>query len=204
MPNANAQSHKVPTKIVVTNITQKAGGAGYFLDPGEGYGNKIIGPGRSMTFDCPGGHMPDILQVWGNAVTVHDASNGVEILGSGGGELSPGLVSPVREMAGERDLDPDNEDFLNDEEPSLDEAIDANMPNRLAGHSPNERGGPIAGDLRQQSSRTKVSLGTRTDEVVGGELSPIPGDRPRDLDNSQQYTIKAPRANHVGGIVGKK
>lgn len=190
--------HKVPTKILVTNVSQKFGGAGMFLDPGEAYGNKILGPGRSMHLDCPGGVLPDLLQIWGKNVAVYDASNGMEVLGHVSGELTPGIVAPLREMAGQIDGDPKKgEFFLDEEEPDLDGAIDAVMPSHMAG--------PISGDLRQQSGpRAKVSLGSRSDEVVGGELSPIPGDRPRDLDNSQQYTIKAPRAQHVGGIVGKK
>lgn len=199
MPNINAGSpRKTVTKILVTNTSQKRGGAGLFLDPGEAYGNKIIGPGRSMTFDCPGGHLPDILQVWGDNVSVYDALSGSEVLGASDGELTPGVVSPVREMAGAYDGDPKHDDFLlEEEEPDFADAREAVLTSQMAG--------PIAGDLRQQSApRAKVSLGSRSDEVVGGELSPIPGDRPRDLDNSQQYTIKAPRAQHVGGIIGKK
>jgi hypothetical protein len=203
MNASKAPRAKIPAKIMVTNITHKNGGAGVFLDPGEVYGNKILGPGRSMTFDCVGGVLPDVLEVWGNMVAVYDAEKGTEVLGAGGGELTPGTVSPVREMAGAVDGDPKDDDFLEDEEPNLDSAIDAVMP---GGQMPAERTGPISGDLRQQAPppRARVSLGSRSDEVIGAELSPIPGDRPRDLDNSQQYTIKAPRANHVGGIIGKK
>lgn len=192
---------QVPAKILVTNISQKRGGAGLFLDPGEAYGNKILGPGRSMQFDCVGGVLPEILHVWGDNVAVYDASSGSEVLGPSNGDLTPGVVSPVREMAGALDGDPKNDDFLYEEEPDFSDAREAVMPSHLAG----ERTAPISGDLRQQSApRAKVSLGTRNDEVVGGELSPIPGDRPRDLDNSQQYTIKAPRTQHVGGVIGKK
>lgn len=197
-----AEQPKPPTKIVVTNISNQRGGAGLFLDPGEDYGNRIIGPGRSMTFDCPGGVLPDILHVWGNNVVVHNALDGMEIGAPAGGELSPGMVSPVREMAGALDGDPKRDDFLDEEEPDFADAVDAIMPSQMA----SERVGPISGDLRQQSggARAKVSLGSRSDEVVGGQLSPIPGDTPRDLDNSQQYTIKAPRTQHVGSIIGKK
>lgn len=196
---------KIPAKIMVTNITQKFGGAGEFLDPGEKYGNRILGPGRSMQLDCPGGVLPEVLEVWGRRVSVHDATTGIEVLGTSG-ELTPGSVSPVREMAGDVDGDPKKDDFLEDEEPNMDEmehALEARMPGTFGG----ERTGAISGDLRQQSGpgqRARVSLGSRNEEVVGGEISPIPGDRPRDLDNSAQYTIKAPRAQHVGGIIGKK
>lgn len=205
--NALGEKPKVPAKILVTNISQRHGGAGLFLDPGEAFGNRILGPGRSMTFDCPGGVLPDLLQIWGKNVAIYDASSGIEVLSPSNGELSPGLVAPVREMAAAIDGDPKRDDFLDDELPGLDEmknAQDAVMPGLVAGQSPRELRGPIAGDLRQQAPRAKVSLGTRNDEIVGGELSPIPGDRPRDLDNSAQYTIKAPRAQHVGGVIGKK
>lgn len=181
-----------PTKVLVTNITQKNGGAGYFLDPGEAYGNKLIGPNRSMTVDCPGGHIPEFVQTWGDAVTVHDASTGDLMAGPAAGEISPATLSPVREMTGSQD-----DDFLNDEgDFDLNDARDAFMP---------EQSRPISGDLSQMSKpRARVSLGTRSDEVVGGEISPIPGDRPRSLDDSEKYTVRAPRSHAVGAVIGKK
>lgn len=202
--DAAGTPRKIPAKILVTNVSQKRGGAGKFLDPGESYGNKVIGPGRSMTFDCPGGVLPDVIQIWGADCAVYDASNGVEVFGHAGGEITPGSVAPVREMAATYDGDPKSDSFLDEEEPDLDGAVDAIMPSHLVGQSPRERTGPISGDLRQQQVRAKVSIGKRSDEVIGGELSPIPGDRPHDLDNSAQYTIKAPRVQHVGSVIGKK
>jgi hypothetical protein len=180
------------TKVLVTNVTQRNGGAGFFLDPGEKYGNKLLGPGRSMYFDCVGGHMPDFISHWGDAITVHDATSGDVLVGPASGELTPKAVSPVREMTGTDD------DFL-DEEPSLDEAQEAFMPHRLT----EESTAPIRGDISQMSKpRAKVSLGSRGDETIGASLSPIPGDIPRDLDDSSKYTIKAPRSHAVGAVIG--
>ena len=41
--DAAGTPRKIPAKILVTNVSQKRGGAGKFLDPGESYGNKVIG-----------------------------------------------------------------------------------------------------------------------------------------------------------------
>lgn len=198
---SDAQEAKKPavTKILVTNVTQRNGSAGHFLDPGEAFGNKLLGPGRSMYFDCVNGHLPDIIERWGDAVTVHDAASGDALSGPVAHEISRGVVSPVREMTGTQDGVED--DFMDGEELNLDDAVQAVIPSRLT----DERTAPIAGSLRQQQApRARVSLGSRNEEVIGGEISPIPGDRPRNLDDTERFTVKAPRSHAVGAVIGKK
>jgi hypothetical protein len=183
------EARKRLEKVVVTNVSNRKGGAGRFLDPGKDHGNRLFGVGRSMTFDCPGGILPEMIKTWGDDCTVHDALDGTEVLGTVNGELTPAKLTPAHELQ--------NREFMEDEEPNLKDAVDAALPKNSFG--------PIAGDLRQQvHPRVKITEGHQDDEVIGGELSPIPGDRPRDLDNSQQYTVRAPRGQHVGGIIGKK
>lgn len=194
-----AEEFKALTKIRVTNITRNKNSAGKFLDPGTEHGNKLIAPGRSILFDCPGGHIPECVQSWKDKdfVSIHNAVDGELISGPIGGEISPGLVSPLREASGTQDFHGSDENDLFDEEPNLNDAMEAAMPSRL----PFENTKPIKGDLRQGAH---VSLGSR-DEGSSGDLgrSPIPGETPRDLDNTAAFTVKAPRSHAVGQIVGK-
>jgi len=198
-----SEENKRPTKIRVTNITRNPGAC--FLDPGEKYGNKLIAPGHSMFFDCPNGNYPECTDAWiqNKQVRIEDANSGTLLSGAPiSGEITPGLVSPVRPMSGSRDddMDPFGEDDIN-----LDDAREAVLPGQLAGHSPVENRAPMRPDTRQMQGNARVSLGTRDEgNVVAGELSPIPGDRPRSVDESDKFTIKAPRSHSVGAVIGKR
>lgn len=189
---------KAPTKVRVTNITKRAGGPGHFLDPGDKFGNRMIAPGHSMLFECKDGHVPDCVDEWlaTNSVMVEDAMNGNLIAGPVSGEISPGQISPVREMTGADDDD----DLFGENDIDLNEAREAQFPgNDII----TENTDPIRGNISQQR-RARVSLGSR-DEGSGGQgLSPIPGDIPRSVDESDQFTIKAPRSHSIGTVIGKK
>jgi hypothetical protein len=189
------------TKIRVTNVSRRGGGAGRFLDPGEKYGNKLIGPGYSMIFDIPDGVMPDVLEVWGKDAAVHNASSGELLAGPIAGELSPAQLTPARAASASED-DP----FGNEEDDiDLTDARDAFLPgNRQPQNEPMRA---ITPDTRQhsgQAQRAKITLGTRDEEHVGQDISPIPGDRPRSVDDSDKFTVKAPRSHAVGSVIGKK
>lgn len=183
------------TKIRVTNITrQTQGGNGKILDPGDKFGNRLISSGHSMTFDCIDGVMPDCVSDWleKNFVRVHNASDGTLVAGPSNGEITATSITPAREVVAskfDKNLD-DEENF------DLDDALEATLPDEITK--------PISGDLRQQSvpkTRARVSLGTREEKSSGSDLSPIPGDRPRSVDDSEQFTIKAPRSHAVGSVV---
>lgn len=187
-----------PVKIKVVNTTKRLGGVGHFLDPGETFGNKIIGPGYSMLFDCPGGAYPGCVEDWldKGSVVVYDAVSGDVVDGAPlAGDVTRGVIAPVREMNGYQDDDLFGEDDLD-----LGAAREASMPEQTT-----ENTMPIQGELAQQHHpRTRVTRGRLDEEIVGGEISPIPGDRPRSVDDSEKFTVKAPRASHVGGVIGKR
>lgn len=196
----------LPSKLKVTNITRKLGGAGKFLDPGSDFGNVLIAPGKSMLFTAIDGTVPPQIQYWVEKgyVSVHNAATGDLLHGEiASGEITPGNISPVREATAPS-LEKSDIDALFDEEPDLNDALEAVMPEGIEGT------GPIKGDIRQLSQppiqRAKVSMGRREEEVIGGELSPIPGDRPRNLDDTEKFTVRAPRSHAVGGVIssGKK
>ena len=134
------------SKIRVTNITRShGGGMGRFLDPGEEFKNKLIAPGHSMLFDCPGGMQPDCIEHWKQQgwITIHNAETGGVLSGPVSGEITPGILNPVRPATGHMD------DDLFDAEPDLNDAREATIENTS----------PIKGDISQ--SRARVSLGTR-------------------------------------------
>lgn len=181
------------TKIRVTNITKgREGGRGMFLDPGEKYGNKLIAPGHTMLFDTPNGSLPECVETWKERgfISVHDANTAELLAGPLSGEISPGILNPVRPATKSQD-----ESHLDDNDPFGEDLMDFDS----AKEAILEHTAPVD----QSPHRIKVSLGRSEEEVIGGEISPIPGDRPRDLDGGTA-TIKAPRSHAVGAVIGKK
>jgi hypothetical protein len=195
------------TKIRVTNITRQKYPAGQFLDPGKTFGNKLISPGRAMIFDCPDGHIPDIVAQWAEEgkVAIHNAMDGAVIMGPIGGEITPGTVAPVHQVT-RKSLEQHDIDELFNEEPDLADALEATMPEGL----PFEKTRAMSPDTRQMQTplqnSARVSLGKRDEgsQVQHTEISPIPGDRPRSIDDSDKFTIKAPRSHAVGSVIGKR
>lgn len=188
---------ETPTKIRVTNITKNPGRR--FLDPGDKYGNRIIAPGHSMFFDTPDGTYPECIQPWieQNWVKIEDAKSGSLLSAPVSGELTPGLVSPIREMRSSDEHDDFGEDI------DLEDAREAILPGHLAGKSPIESTSPMVPDTRQQ--RAKVTTALRDEQVPASQgFSPIPGDTPRSVDESDKFTIKAPRSHAVGSVIGKR
>lgn len=185
--------------IRVTNITNRNAPAGEMLDMGEDFKGVVIAPGRSKILRPPGGQVPDFLMDWvaRGKVVIHDGSSG-DSLGSGaeyGTDLTPKRVAPVREANGEQDLD--NNEIDGEPDLSEEEAVEAAMP----------RAGAVLGRMQgtEQAPRARVELGmsegTGADEVIGGELTPLPGERPRDIDNAQNFTVKAGRQRGPGAVI---
>jgi hypothetical protein len=174
----------------VTNITHQTNPPGFFLDPGETFGNRILGATKSMLVEYQH-ELPDIFQEWAKKhwVTIHDAKDGSVLAGPIAGEITPGAVSPVREMSGADDLE--------DDEPDLADAREAVLTRATPGHAPDTR-------QVQEQPKVRVTLGTETESHSVLGMSPIPGDRPRSIDDSEKFTIKAPRSQGVGGVLGGK
>lgn len=58
---------------------------------------------------------------------------------------------------------------------------------------------PANGELQPTAQGAKVSLSL--EDQGNAEHSPIPGDKPRSIDNSDQFTVKAPRTQGVGAVI---
>lgn len=131
-------------------------------------------------------HVDELLETWVTRgwVKLNQADTG-ELL-SKPSELAITAGTKINEVAVSQL--PQSDDSL-DEEIDFDpsNAREAAMP---AGHM---------GDISQQSSPpigARVSLGSESDGGANIGLSPIPGDRPRSVDDAEAFTVKAPR--HVG------
>lgn len=178
----------------VVNVTHQKTPRGHFLDFGE-KANKILGAGKQTVIQAESYEMlPDFVHDWvatGQA-KVFNATGGEQLSGSVSGEITPASLNPAREVRGEEF--PDVDDFTEDE-PDLSTALDAALPH--------EQGGAISQSTAQMASpKAKVSLGLETESYQANDgLSPIPGDRPRSVDNSDAFTVRAKGGKHVGGVI---
>lgn len=179
-------------KIRVTNISNLVmPPRGIALD----YGGRIISCGRSETLSVDA--IDSLLEMWIEKrwARVQNAEDGTQL----GTQPESDMVGGPKfaEVAKEQiDQTPESEadEFEMDFDPTV--AQEAQMPSGSENHK------PIAGDLAQTQGRAKVSLGTETENLShSGGLSPIPGDRPRPVDEADKFTVRAPRQQGVGGVI---
>lgn len=174
----------------VVNITNHVRPPGHFLDSGKENGDRLIGVGKSITIQAQSAdHLPEYVRSWLDKGYVRVYKSDGTLLESAppmAGELSPGSVGPIREMSAEV-----YDNGFYEDEPDLSAAVPAAMPERMA---------PIIQSTAQSSpsSRVRVSLGSENEGVPAGEISPIPGDRPRSVDDSDKFSVKAQRGAHLG------
>lgn len=171
----------------VVNVTNQIQAPGFFLDFGE-KASKILGAGKHTVLQAENyDTLPEFIHEWVDKgyAKVYSAADNTQISGTVSGEITPSQVSPVREMSGE-DL-PHLDDFMEDE-PDLEVAREAALP--------------ISQSTAQMRPKARVSLGQESENYSAQDgLSPIPGDRPVAVDNSEAFTIKAKGGRHVGGVI---
>lgn len=185
--------------VRITNITQLKQPPGHFID----FAGFVIGAGKSAVVDLsrvnqekhPGSTL-DRLEDWTRQrlVKVVDASDGTPITAPEEAEISRG--TQTNEVADSTLPESDAEDFEEGFDPAI--AKEASMPHMAArgGHMPNV--GQVVG------SRSNVSLSGEEPNWDNTGTSPIPGARPVNVDNMEQFTLTAPRTNGPGGVVTKK
>lgn len=170
-------------KFRVKNTTHKKHPPfGYFLD----HESKLFGADKSIVIDAPDEVLPDTIQKWADEglVSVADMTSGEIINGEAQSIVTAG--TRVNEASGQEYDDGDELGF----DPEL--AKEATLPN--GAHMPSIQQMPAA--------KARVTLGTETENHGNTDsLSPIPGDRPRSVDDSDQFTIRAPRSQQVGAVV---
>lgn len=173
-------------KFRVENITHTLPGQptnGFVLDFQN---TPFTATSRPLIIECEDGNLPDLINAWREKgyVRVRNATSG-ELVGGG---LSDGVVTagPKIDTASGEKYDSFDDDGLNFDPTDAREAV---LPN--GAHMPSTA----------QQSRVKVSEGLREEKIDLDGISPLPGERATSVDDSGQFTIKAPRNNGAPAIV---
>ena len=169
----------------ITNVTNLATGSrGFFLDVGKEAGGHLINIGKHLVMEAKGLEMlPAIIQKWAAKgwVRIHEVEKGEQVAGlQAGQEITPKAITPVREM---------NSDDISEEEPSLAEALEAKLATE------------ITAPIDQSNAQTAKVSEAAAEERYSTDLSPLPGDKPKELGDAAKFTVKAPRTKHQGSIV---
>lgn len=169
----------------ITNVTHvSTGGRGFFLDLGSEGGGRHIGVGKTISVTAASvDAIPAGIQKWAAKKWVRIQEVGSEEVLAGlavNQELTPSAINPVSEAKAEDDFNA---------EPDISMANEA----VLAG----EEAGPIS----QSHAQTAKITDSAAEERHSSDISPLPGDKPRDLGDAELFTVKAPKTDHVGGVV---
>jgi hypothetical protein len=169
----------------ITNVTNLATGSrGFFLDVGKEAGGHLINIGKHLIMEAKSLEMlPAIIQKWAAKgwIRIHEVEKGEQVAGlTQGQEITAKAITPVREM---------NSDDISEEEPSLADAFEAKLTTE------------VTAPIDQPNSQTVKISEAAAEERYSTDISPIPGDKPRDLGDAAKFTVKAPRTKHQGSIV---
>lgn len=171
-------------KVRIINTTAALKQPGFGLEFGGNYiaANRPLG----LVLDLP--VIPAILEEWKSKgwARLEDATEQTPLSKPGEADVTRGTV--VQEVAAT------TVDALDEEEEfNLFDAKEASLPA--------DSTAPIDQAPEQDASRARVTLGTAEEHMDAGAVSPIPGDRPRSVDDSDEFTIRAPRAPGVGAVI---
>jgi len=174
-------------KFKISNVTNLATGSrGFFLDLGAANGGRHIGVGKHIVLEANSLEvLPEGVLKWANKnwVKIHEmGSEDMQVAGlPASQELTPSAINPISEL---------KDDDISNEEPSLSDAHEAKLIN-------NEHTGPIEQDV----TKTARISDAMAEERHSLDISPIPGDQPKELGDASKFTVKAPRSKHQGSIV---
>jgi len=178
-------------KIRIYNITSFLRPPGFGLD----FEGRYIpaNPNRPLIIDIP--VVPEILERWVEAkwAKVVDADDKTPVTKESEATVTPG--TQVNEVAA-ADLD-----VLEDDIFDFSVAKEAALPSDVAetmGPAPLQ---PINQMPAAEQPRAKVTLGSEDKMNMADTVSPIPGDKPRSVDNSDAFTVRAPRHQGPGAVV---
>lgn len=195
-------------KFRAMNITHLIPGqTGYFLN----FHGVLLQPGKPTTIDID--HLQkmkknensnidvNMLYEWVNKglLRLKDADTN-ELITVGIDDMSAPVPAVNEAIASDHQLEHDLEEFDMKFDPS--DAHEAVLPKEaytvpgraIGAHSPPTNN--VVG------ARAKISYpGEENSSDTADGLSPIPGDKPVPVDDSAQFTVKAPRANLQGGVI---
>jgi hypothetical protein len=170
-------------KLRITNITSlKHPPVGFGLD----FNGHYIGanPTRPLIIDIP--VMPFLLEEW-------EAKGWVKIQDADDKTPVSMPVPSEKAVTPGTQLNEVSDSLMEEEELDLTVAKEA----ALVGA---EKDSHVPLQDINQAPKAKVSLGSE-DENMSSGLSPIPGDRPVSVDDSEKFTVKAPRSQGPGAVV---
>lgn len=183
--------------VRIFNVTNTKTPVGHFLD----FGGTLIPSGKNAVVDLtkidmekhPGSTL-DCLQRWvkEGIAKVVDAGDNSPIAEAVENEFTPG--TRFNEVASSQLPETDSDDFEEDFDPALAKEADMPATATVGAHSP---------DNRNVGAAPKVSLSGEEPNWDNAGTSPIPGSKPRYVDDSEKFSVRAPRSTGPGGIVTK-
>ena len=171
-------------KIRIYNITSLKHPPGFGLDFDSHY--IPANPARPLIVETA--VIPQILEEWqaNGWCKVQDAEDKTPVTTAAEAVVTPG--TQVKEV---------HDALLGDEEDwDLSVAKEAALTNE-----PGAGPVPLQPIHQGDAPKAKISLGTEDGMNVSDLHSPIPGDRPVSVDDSEQFTVRAPRMNGPGAVV---
>lgn len=143
--------------------------------------------------------IPQLLEEWQAKrwVKIQDADNKTPVTKESEAAVTPGTgideakASRVDQL--DDSLDEDIFDFSIAKEAALTDIPEKTGPVPLQSIS------QVAG--HEEPRRAKVTLGSEDRMNLADTVSPIPGDRPVSIDNSEAFTVRAPRHTGPGAVV---
>lgn len=177
-------------KFRISNTTHLSSGpTGHMLD----YEGKLFAPGR-VPIVIEAETLPPLIEAWQGKgwVRVTDAVSG-DVVGMD-------VATQPIVTAGTRvhEADPralDEHEFPLEDEVGFDPQTAREADLSVGAHAPNTQ------QMPENASRARISLGMEEEPQSLEGLSPIPGDRPRNVDDTDKFTIRAPRNTSVGGVI---
>ena len=167
----------------ILNTTNNLQAPGYFLD----FNGQTFGPGRQITVH----QMSDVIMQWVAEGKVHAMKSNGEAIGSVAS--SSVALTPFNRLheVTQTEFSEDEDDI------NLSDANDAALPRTEA------TAGIMQSTSQSYDNKAHVSIGLTEENNTNNSLatSPIPGNKPVSVDDSDKFTVKAPRTTSVGAVI---
>jgi hypothetical protein len=175
-------------KIRITNITSFLKPPGFSLD----YKKHFLPPNPARPLILDVSVIDETLEHWAanKWIKIQEADDKTPVIPESV-TAAVGTPTKINEVVGS-DFDTVEDDIFD-----TSVAKEATLPSDLV-----DKVGPVPlQPINQAAPRVKVSLGTQDSGNLADAVSPIPGDRPTPVDNSEAFTVRAPRQSGPGAVV---
>jgi hypothetical protein len=183
-------------KIRIYNITSFLKFPGFGID----FDGHYLAPNPDRPLIVEVAVVPQILEDWQARrwIKIQAADDKTPVTKESEAAVTPGTqVNEVASVQVDALNDELDEDIFN-----FDTAKEASLTaDSTPGPAPMQSIRQMQTEEELVRSRVKVSLGTSDKPGMADSVSPIPGDRPRSVDNSEAFTVRAPRHTGPGAVV---